>query len=483
MQLLTADGDARIALDTVSGLNAYGCPPYPDPELLDFASSTASVISTAGYHYAEQRRERLLVKLGSQSPAQVYASEMAHVRRELLHLCELPDPTQVIFSPSGTDVHSIAAQYVGSGATLPARIVMIEANETGRGVTAALDGSRLAENSGRYAPEAISVSVRLDDGLLRSPADIDKEVASLVNTAVAVGQRVLLILIDQSKTGLIAPSPRCVMALHHQFQDNLDVLVDACQFRIAPPTLHAYLQQGFMIALTGSKFLTGPSFSAALLLSKKTAKQLQQRPFPVALIPSSNRANWPLNWAMPAGIAQTANFGLLFRWEIALQELRLFRELPQTVIIRFLHAFAMTIKLRLNDDPLFEPLPVIKLDRQPLIAANNWDQLQTIFPFLLYHADVERTPLSAEETLQIYRQLPVNLHECVATPIAALRCQLGQPVVCGENNSVSALRLCVSARLMVKAIADNDNGTTVINDALAVLDKTARLIRSLPKPD
>ncbi|MDP2903103.1 MAG: hypothetical protein Q8N96_08340 [Methylovulum sp.] len=484
-QLLTAGGDARIALDVLSGLNAYGCRPYPDQELLDYGSSTASAISTAGYDCAGQLRQRLLAAINCASSALVYTREIGRVRMELLQLCGLPDSTRVIFSPSGTDVHSIAAQYAGSGATLPARIVMIEANETGRGVAAALDGSRLAENLGSHAPEMMPVSVRLDDGNPRPQAEIDAEVESLVSTALASGQRVLLILIDQSKTGLIAPSPRCVMALHHRFQDKIDVLVDACQFRIAPPTLRAYLEQGFMIALTGSKFLTGPSFSAALLISPQTAKQLQRRPFPAALIACSIRADWPSNWTMPEHLAQTANFGLLLRWEAALQELRLFCGLSQAFIIGFLHAFESAVQQRLNDDPFFEPLPVLKLDRRPLIAANNWDHLQTIFPFLLYHADAERTPLNAEETLQIYQQLPIHLNGTFASPIAALRCQLGQPVSCGKrnNSTVSALRLCVSARLIVKAAADNDNGTAVIADALAVLDKTTLLIQSLPKPD
>jgi len=63
-----------------------------------------------------------------------------------------------------------------------------------------------------------------------------------------------------------------------------------------------------------------------------------------------------------------------------------------------------------------------------------------------------------------------------------MRCQIGQPVACGKRGGieVSALRLCISTRLVVKAVADGDKGVTVIADALAVLDKAALLIGSPP---
>jgi hypothetical protein len=59
--------------------------------------------------------------------------------------------------------------------------------------------------------------------------------------------------------------------------------------------------------------------------------------------------------------------------------------------------------------------------------------------------------------------------------IAALRCQVGQPVPCGHRNGVplSALRLCASARLVVEAASGG--AAQVIARAMAVLDKAAWL--------
>ena len=57
--LLVSGGDARLALDPLTGLNPYGCSPTPRPEAIDFASSTASSISMHAYLRAERTRQML----------------------------------------------------------------------------------------------------------------------------------------------------------------------------------------------------------------------------------------------------------------------------------------------------------------------------------------------------------------------------------------------------------------------------------------
>ena len=485
-QLLIAGGDTRLALDPLSGLNKYGCQPFPDPQLLAFGSSTASVISAEGFAAANRLRQTLLTAIGTESPAAVYALEMQRTRLEWLELCGLSDLTglELIFAASGTDIHAIAAQYTASDASAPALIIMVEANETGSGVASALSGASV---DGNNTVEVAQISIRMNDGTPRPFAAIDTEVEALVSKAVASDRRVLLILVDQSKTGLIVPSPACAMALLRRFPDNVEVLVDACQFRIAMPTLRAYLEQGFMVALTGSKFLTAPSFSAALLLPSTAAERLQKRAFPRGLLACSSRANWPTTWTGTEHLDRTANFGLLLRFEVALEELRRFRAVPQTAAIDFLQTLAQAIRQRLTSDPHFELLPVPQLDRRPLIEANNWDHLQTIFPFLLYNPQpAGRVPLSREQTLNIYRQLQSELWSSIReldhhnADIASIRCQLGQPVACGARNgiTVSALRLCISSRLIAEATACDDKGNAIIRGAFTALDKTALLIQS-----
>jgi len=459
-QLLVSGGDARIALDPHSGLNKYGCQPYPDPQMLALGSSTASVISAASFAAAEQLRDRLLQELDSAPLAAVYPREMQRIRTELL--CGLDDlDIELVFATSGTDAHSIVARHVANASGTPLRVVMVEEAETGSGVAAALAGQhcKTGSSAGTDRSEAIevcSVPLRAADGTTR-PADcIDADVVVLVNEAVVQGGRVLLVMVDQSKTGLIAPSPACVAGLRHRHPQYLDILVDACQFRIAPPTLRAYLQQGFMVALTGSKFFTGPSFSGALLFPASMGQRLKLR---------------------AADGAGAANFGLLLRWEAALIELRRFRAVPESVVVGFMRAFEQAVQQRLMNDPRFEPLEVPSLKREPFTIRQSWDHIQSIFPFMLYRPETAagRIPLNRDQMLQIYRQLPVEVDGA-----ASLRCQLGQPVACGtrEGVPVSALRLCISARLISDAY-EGKGIDGVIDEAWAALDKIAWLVDRL----
>jgi hypothetical protein len=178
---------------------------------------------------------------------------------------------------------------------------------------------------------------------------------------------------------------------------------------------------------------------------------------------------------------------LLLRWEAALQELRVFRSLPDAAITAFLEDFAAAIGKRLATDPAFERLRVPKLDRHPLVNFKSWDQTPTIFPFLLRcsASGGSRGLLNCDETARVWKLLGTDLARhpdfhftAEARTIAARQCQLGQPIGCGIRRDVrvSALRLCASARLIVDAVSSRGRGAAaVIADAVSVLDKAALL--------
>ena len=417
-QLLISGGDARLALNA-TGTNKYGCTPFPDDNILAFSSSTASPISTTDFLLANELREKFEEANFSE---QIYAQEMNRQKSAWSELLALENDTRLVFSASGTDLHQAVAQ------TLPqkTRIIMVESNETGSGVFAALKMGKEIE--------ILTVALREKNGELRHLDDIDAEVIALTETAILENLDVLLILVDQSKTGKIAPSPKCAISLKQRYGEKFNVLIDACQFRLCKETLHAYLQQNFMIALTGSKFLAAPSFSAILILPPKNALLFQ---------------------------AEMANFGLLLRMEIALQNYRAFSQLSNTQIYAVISAFSVEILNFLEKSPYFLPLEKANLARHDLTETALWDSLPTIFPFLLLR---ENVPLSLQETLEIYRQLPTQNPPC----------QLGQPVLCGEKNS--ALRLCLSAPLITKAAQNPQALQNGLENALWVLKTLEKLI-------
>ena len=159
--------------------------------------------------------------------------------------------------------------------------------------------------------------------------------------------------------------------------------------------------------------------------------------------------------------------------------MRAFRGLPDEDIAAFVKAFSKAVTDRLTECPAFEPLLAPALDRAPIAPTNHWDRFATIFPFLLLRSDAfgRRTWLKPSETKEVHERLRDDLCNTTST-VSSLRCQVGQPVACGtrEGVPVSALRLCVSARLIVDAIAPGGRGSdAVIAEAMSVLDKAALL--------
>ncbi|MGO4329888.1 hypothetical protein AB4Z48_13735 [Cupriavidus sp. 2TAF22] len=496
-ELLVSGGDHRIALDPATGRNKYGCEPLACADLAAFGSSTSSGISPAAFAVVDELRGRLAAALAHQTPAELYRREMDRLRSEVLALCgidQAQDPG-LVFSASGTDVHLLAARVAarvtgdgdraGDGAPARPLVIMAGAAESGSGVPAALAGQHFStynalgrttipgESLGQScASDILDVPIRNADGTLRDAAMVDAEIEALVGQAARNGRHVLLVLIDVSKTGCIAPGISCVMRLRRRWPSVVQVLVDACQFRLEPRTIQAYLRSGFMVALTGSKFLTGPSFSGALLLPAEIGGKLRQRGVPAQLRIYSAREEWPQDWACAQALGSFANFGLLLRWQAAVHELRAFRAVSASQVEGILRRFADAVGQRLHHDPAFAALDVPALDRAALDSPSSWDGIQTIHPFLLYRpvSHGGRAPLSRDETAAVYRQLQMPASGSGA-------CQLGQPVDCGHQAGVpvSALRLCMSARLAVDAARGIGHETRIIRQAMSCLDAVAAL--------
>jgi hypothetical protein len=401
---------------------------------------------------------------------------MQRIRDELIHLNGLGEHgADIVFAPSGTDLHLFVPQLLGGRGNLTA--IAVETAETGSGVHLAASGSHFSDRSafaaahakasfrdGGHAVRVVTVACRNEDGTPRPLAQMDREVESLAENIVKADGSVLIALTDLSKSGLIAPGISCVCALKDRFSEQIDILVDACQFRISPATLRAYLARDFIVAVTGSKFVAGPAFSAALIVSKHLGRRLSSHSLPPRLNAYSAKGDWPEGWAARNALSDGSNFGLLLRWEAALAHMRAFHALAEKDVRAFITSFAASISKRLAEDPAFEPLPAHSLDRAPLVEGKSWDSIPTIFPFLLR---TDAGYLNREETARIHEQLKEGLFH------------LGQPVACGTrgNIPISALRICLDMRLIADGVS-NRGEKAVISDAFTILDKTAALIRA-----
>ena len=464
-RLLVEGGDGRITLDPLTGVNRYGCRATPYPELLSFSSATASVISSEAYAAADCLRDELQQELQHDNEETVYSRQLQALRTALLDLCELQDQaqTEVIFAASGTDLHHIATQISLAADKSGLTVLMVDEEETGSGVHASISYA---------APdiEIITIALRENDGSTRPSSLIDAEFSSRALQAQALGRQVLLIQTDVSKTGIIAPSYDCTATLSLTLGDGLDVLIDACQFRISTATLHACLQRGYNVAVTGSKFVGGPSFSGALIIPAQSAKRIRERYLNATPpMPASSAGDiWQARYIDPG------SWGVLLRWEAALCELRAFRQLPATAVSEFLRRFSDAISHRLTSDNSFSPVAVPVLQRTGLHQEQSWDEIASIYTFRVRGADLRI--LDAKRLATLYRLLPSS----------AIPCQLAQPVACVSGKD--ALRLCLSAHQIVAACRSDADGARIIAEAQQVLDQvvlmtkrqTARVITHNP---
>ena len=480
-ELLCLGGDARIHLDAAGRANRYGCAPRPDPALIGFGSSTASTISAEAFDAAGWLRGRLREEvLAGASASALYQREVGRIRREFLTLHGLQGAAEVILAPSGTDLHLLAGQLLAAGGSRPPLAIISEEAETGGGVPAALAGG------GLQPVEVRAVAARAADGRPRQPAAADAEVEALAEAAVADGRRVLVVLIDVSKTGLISPSPACALGLAARHPGEVTVLVDGCQLRLSAASLAAYLGHGALVAVTGSKFLTGPAFSAALLVPRVIADGWRSRRLPAGLADVCARADWPEGWAARDEAPAVANFGLVLRWQAALTELQRFAAVPSAEAAAVASGFQRMVGEVLATHPELAPIEVRPLERG-LGTPDGWDGVKTIFPFLLKGGG-SGAWLTAAQTARVWRLMREDLGaeaggvDLQVRSAARLRIEVGQPVAAGIRGGepVSALRLCLSSRLICEAAGGDPRGAArLFSEARLAIAKAAWLARSV----
>ena len=469
--IMETGGDARLLRDPQTGLNGYGCSHQPRPWAITFASSTASSVSERGYQSADRARLSLSAAMLKSGNRRVIAHAVGIMRRRIRSTLELPARTTVILAASGTDSELLALSFVHLAAgDRPITVILLAPEETGSGVPMAARGQHFAidtANGHDVAKAAPIRGFRADTSLvalnLRDAAGaalprdaVQKSVEAAISTALAAGRRPVLHALDLSKTGLLAPTMAGLRALRATFADAFDIVVDACQLRIAPHRLTDYLALDAILLITGSKFLTGPPFAGAALVPPAIAERLETGGLPAGLDAYFSRAEWPGRSRAVQTLPDTANYGLLLRWWAALAELRAFAVVPEAQKARVLDRFAATVDQAIarHDCLVLLPMPALARDQA---AGLCWDDRRMVFAFAV------RDPLNPDRLLDpaaarlLYHWLNADCSKCFDRAeepalygLAQRICHIGQPVALpdGAGGSVGWLRVSAGARLI-----------------------------------
>jgi len=481
--VLASGGDERIILDA-NGLNRYHYGVTPRPLDLALSSTTASTISAPAYEHVRGYFDRLVSATKTQDMSEIYADEMQRLGTEIrtLYGWEAED-VDLVFGASGTDIHLFTALLQAGNSDRPALAITVEGSETGSGVGMAMKGCHFMGLTSGGAQvvagqpvnlgtgiQSVCVPARTSEGGLRKDSEVEADIRTLVTAAHSEGRKTLLIVTDVSKTGLICPEWSVVERLRSQFGPALEIFVDACQFRLSRESIRAYIAQGYPVAVTGSKFFAGPAFSGLLICPKSVARRWRHHRFPIEIKNYARQAEWPDSWSVSATLPKTANLGLLLRWEAAMFQMKAFSNLSSERLLTCVRGFSDALDARLKGEPHFQKLATRAIRRPTSQHADLWDQSPTIFPLVLCSKDQNR--LSVAQTLEIYQNLASGTKVGPAI-------RLGQAVSFTGMGGFSALRLGLSAPLLVEAATRTDGLSHLIGQGMAALDALVDQIDAL----
>ncbi|MBJ7405042.1 MAG: hypothetical protein JHD07_17745 [Bradyrhizobium sp.] len=494
--LLASGGDPRLTLDAGDRVNAYGCAASPEPEVWEFASSTASTISQAAYDRAALAREELMHKCLFDEVEVAFDARCEDMREELRGHLQLSARVDVVFSPSGTDsqLHALFLARTMLGA--PPVTIVVGADQTGSGTAhtarghhfSAMTASGLAVRKDRpvagLAGASLAVPLREAGAGTAMRADADEAVLHAVEATIAQGAPVLLQIMDCSKLGWRAPSAACLDEIARRWPRQVQVVVDACQARLDRRRLRSYLDRGYMVLITGSKFFGGPAFSGALLVPKGLSRSLDRAEgIAPGILDYAGRCDWPMAWtALRSRFERRPNFGQWLRWEAALAEIGSYYAVPADFRAGMLAELAAGIDSMIALSASLRRVPAAS------IMADTDDEefaQPTIFPFALLR---DGKPVTIAETAAVHRALARDFSEEISgsaadRDVAAQRCLVGQPVRLERQDETpqAVLRLCVGARLVTEAwsadrAAARRNVQLVLDRIAHVLVKTELLL-------
>jgi hypothetical protein len=502
-QILASGGDTRLNLDPVTRLNGYGCRPFPRPDAFTFASSTATSISGRAYAAAAAARQSLMRDSAALGFEAALDGQMNLLRGELKRALGLDDTScEIVFSPSGTDSQLHALFLIRSVLGSPLVSVIAAADETGSGTTFAATGRHFCAVTApgievvKGAPiasvadgvESLAIPLRDHLGALRPYEELDGEVTHAIARSIAAKKRVALFAMDRSKFGLRSPSLDCLRWVAAAAGSDVQVVIDAAQTRLGRKRLSWYLEQNFIVLITGSKFFTGAPFSGALLLPPAFAAQCRAiDDVPAGIRDYTNRNDWPLSLpGLRAALPPRANLGQWLRWVSAIEEMRAYFAVPASFREFALAQFADVVPRLIAAETCLQPL---LFDGE--IADDGDDEemtSRTIFPFFVRRN--ERV-LSQAETTRLYRALNDDITSLLPGTLpsmqrllAARSCHIGQPVAVadGKGGAVGALRISAGARVVSETWHDDmllarENLRGEFDQIRAIIEKIRLLVR------
>ncbi|MBN2406513.1 MAG: DUF89 family protein [Elusimicrobia bacterium] len=490
--LASQGGDSRLVYNRQTGKNKYGATITPRKGLISFASTTSSSASGQTYMLAELARRELLAaalegELELKSSIENIIGRTRKTIEESLGLEGL-DGLEILLTPSGTDVESLSTYFAIQMTGLPVTNIITAHGEVGSGSLLASilkhydkvtpSGAKVTQGDPIEGCEGFDVThetvmLRQDDtGEERTDADVKKEIEDKVRAAAENGRAVVLHVVVNSKTGLRAPDTKFARSLTGKYS-NVLVVVDAAQMRFEDESLiKEYLEAGFIVNITGSKFYGGLPFSGGMLIPKAVADKLRAPDMAVPAGFGDYFSAAGITDGMPGlkkGVSQEDNLGMLIRWVTA------------APLMSDYSGVKKGPRSRTRDRLVKRMTAIVGAYDGVRIARSGAPrgETNTIITFRVeiegkYLGKIGLTLMHELLNKDISSMLPADADADEAA-VAGTECYIGQPVGLNKDGSVVALRMGLSSEQVLHAM-DSSGFSGVLTDTDLVMRKIA-LIR------
>jgi hypothetical protein len=505
--LLMSGGDLRLNIDEFQLLNKYGCRPFPRPEAFTFASSTATSVSNFAFDKTDKVRTILIqnsLKKGLKNATIEFAELLKNNLRKAL---KITNENQIIFSPSGTDSALQIAAITQIASQKEITHVLVASDETGSGVPATLKGCHFENTSALNFPvkkgdkiegfrdvDLIKISLRDENGSLKSSEQLDKEVFTAISETNELGRHIVLHAMDQSKLGYQSPSEKMVQSLKKLHNLSIQIIVDGSQLRLDPRDIQNYLNKGYIVTITGSKYFTGPPYCGALIVPKSVSQSINaiKKTLPKGLTNYYNHSDWPTSWFCSKDLSEGFNYGSYMRWNAAIVEMDRYYRTPILYRNLGIEMFCNFVEDSIKDAAFLEPL----FGDETKINTYNSEEfglrnIRTIFPFFILK---DNTALSVENVKKLYTLLNSDISDqfeessLEVIRLAAQKCHIGQAVNVkyGTDFQSAVLRISLGARVISESWVNRDISLYFRNiesqmNQITVIIKKIELILNTPE--
>lgn len=475
--LLMSGGDLRLNIDEIELLNKYGCRPFPRPDAFTFASSTATSISNFAFDKSDKVR-RILIQNSIKNGFRKTTSDFSELlKNNLRKALKINEECQIIFSPSGTDSALQIAALTQIVTDKEITHVLVASDETGSGVPAALKGTHFENTTalnfevkkgetieGFRSVDLIKVPLRNEKGELKSTLELDNEVFQAIETNNKLGKHVVLHIMDQSKLGYQSPSEDLIKKLSTLKDLSIQCIVDASQLRLDPNDIHKYLNKGYIITVTGSKYFTGPPYCGALILPEKVSKYVNsiKTTLPKGLNTYYNHSDWPASWLCSKDLSEGCNYGSNMRWNAAIVEMERYYKTPVLYRNMGIEMFCNFVEDSIKEATFLEPLFVDRSITKPFDSEEfSLRNICTIFPFFILKNGIA---MSEEKVKKLYTLLNSDISNIFEdSPLEIIRlagqkCHIGQPVSVknGSDFQSAVLRISLGSRIISESWVNRD---------------------------